>query len=79
VGQSWFEGDRSGFAGAPAVDLPASWVVASIASTGSSRLPDLVVLERAFDLALAALASAVLALAVFALADRIHAGAAAGW
>jgi hypothetical protein len=69
VGQSWFEGDRSGFAGDPAVDLPASWVVAPIAGTGSTRLPDLIVLERAFDQSWA----------VLALAGRIHEGTAAGW
>ena len=54
--------DLSGFAGNPpgvvAVDLPASWVVASVDCNGSYRFPDPVGLGRAFDQSWAVLASA---------------------
>jgi len=69
AGQSWFVVDLSESAGDPAVDLLASWVVASIARTGSCQLPDPVGLGRAFDPAWAVLGSA----------GQIHAGTAERW
>ena len=66
AGQSWFVVGLSDSAGDPAVDLPASWVVASIARTGSCQSPDPIGLGRTFDQAWAVLESA----------GQIHAGTA---
>ena len=54
--------DLSGFAGDPpgvvAVDLPASWLVASVDCIGSYRFPDPVGPGKAFDQSWAVLAAA---------------------